>query len=354
MRIGLIARMDKSGLGVQTAQIAEMLQPSKIMIIDSTSFRGSKQHPEWYNSFENKFIVKGFPQTKDFNKLLEDVDIVITCEIPYGYELFDLARKKGVKTILQPNWEFFDYLRNQNLPQPDELWLPSEWHQDEYKHFLRNVKVKFLPPPTYYNIPTRIINIGRWHNYEEVPEQKLKILHIVGNKAIHDRNGTDSVIEAAQYTKSNNFELTIKSQNKDIKIVNDPRIKYDFDSPDSPFDLYEGFDLMIMPRRYGGLCLPVNEALAHGIPVIMTDISPNDMWLPDEWLVKSYKIGEFMTRSMIDIYEVDLYSLVDKIDEFCNIDDKQLMSHKEKAIEIYKQRFDPFYLKTRWEDALNE
>jgi len=79
-------------------------------------------------------------------------------------------------------------------------------------------------------------------------------------------------------------------------------------------DLYKDFDALILPRKYGGLCLPVNEALMSGLPVIMTDISPNNKLLPKEWLVKSRKTGEFMTRTMIDIYSSDIKELGEKID----------------------------------------
>lgn len=37
---------------------------------------------------------------------------------------------------------------------------------------------------------------------------------------------------------------------------------------------------MILPRKYAGLCLPMNEALMSGLPVIMTDIEPNNVILP--------------------------------------------------------------------------
>ena len=79
-------------------------------------------------------------------------------------------------------------------------------------------------------------------------------------------------------------------------------------------DLYKDFDALILPRRYAGLCLPTNEALMSGLPVIMTDISPNNQLLPKEWLVKSRKTGEFKTRTMIDIFSVDIRELAKKID----------------------------------------
>ena len=44
------------------------------------------------------------------------------------------------------------------------------------------------------------------------------------------------------------------------------------------WDLYDGCSILVMPRRYGGLCLPVQEAMARGMAVVMTDCPPNRRW----------------------------------------------------------------------------
>ena len=48
---------------------------------------------------------------------------------------------------------------------------------------------------------------------------------------------------------------------------------------------------MIMPRRYGGLCLPLAEAMTSGLPVFRSSVSPNNE-LPADWLIP----GEFRYR----------------------------------------------------------
>jgi glycosyltransferase involved in cell wall biosynthesis len=40
------------------------------------------------------------------------------------------------------------------------------------------------------------------------------------------------------------------------------------------WSLYDDADLLVLPRRYGGLCLPVLEAFASGVGVVMTDVEP--------------------------------------------------------------------------------
>ena len=46
MKIGIIARSDNTGLGNQTKELVDMLNPSSILLIDSTPFNKNKQHPE--------------------------------------------------------------------------------------------------------------------------------------------------------------------------------------------------------------------------------------------------------------------------------------------------------------------
>ena len=48
MRLGIIARADKTGLGNQTKELVDMLKPDKVLLIDSSHFNGNKQYPEWY------------------------------------------------------------------------------------------------------------------------------------------------------------------------------------------------------------------------------------------------------------------------------------------------------------------
>jgi glycosyltransferase involved in cell wall biosynthesis len=84
------------------------------------------------------------------------------------------------------------------------------------------------------------------------------------------------------------------------------------------WDNYSSGDVLLMPRRFGGLCLPVNEALGAGMPVIMPDISPNNTWLPDEWLIPASRKGTFRAKQHIDFYSVDHRALAAKIDQLAS------------------------------------
>ena len=92
-KLGLIVRMDDTGLGIQTRNLSYMLKPDKLLIIDSSPFNGNPQHPEWYEEWANKIVAKGFPKLSEFKAFLNGIDTVLTCETPYGYELFTLAKR---------------------------------------------------------------------------------------------------------------------------------------------------------------------------------------------------------------------------------------------------------------------
>jgi hypothetical protein len=50
------------------------------------------------------------------------------------------------------------------------------------------------------------------------------------------------------------------------------------------------------------LCLPMNEALTSGLPVIMSNVSPTDAILPQEWLVPDAFNGGLTLRVPIQYF----------------------------------------------------
>lgn len=339
MRIGLIARSDNTGLGNQTMELARMLNPDKILLIDSTSFNKNKQHPEWYQ--DNKFVmtVNGFPSNNQVSVFLNDLDIVISCETFYNAAFIELAFEKGVKTALQYNYEFLDYLQKPHRRLPDYLIAPSLWNFDRInKLFGKKTKVIHLAPPTNEHLFADIAknNMSKDHK---------RILHVAGKAAAMDRNGTETVLEMLKYSTAD-YELVITSQTPITYQYNDSRVTVSHTNPDSRETLYSGFDAMLLPRRYAGLCLPMNEALLSGLPVFMTDISPNNQVLPGDWLVKTTKTGELMTRTMLDVHSADPKELALLVDNYINNKDKLIM--KQQALKIGINNFSTDNLKSRY------
>jgi hypothetical protein len=343
MRLGIIARSDNTGLGNQTRELVNMLNPDKIMLINSSFFNQNKQHPEWYSEYNCQITRQGFPNTNEVSEFLKGLDVVISCELFYSPKFVNLAKSRGIKTILQYNYEFLDYLANPNLTLPDVLVAPSLWNfEDVVDKFGDKTKVVHIPPPTNINLfsNAKEINTGKIHK---------RLLHIAGKAAVKDRNGTNTVIEMLNYSIVD-YELVIKTQS-DLEIkCNDPRLTIDTSNPDSHQSLYEGFDAMILPRRYAGLCLPMNEALVSSLPVFMTDVSPNNKVLPKDWLIKSKKVDELQTRTMLDVYAGDPKMLGKLVDDYYSLDIEKL---KIEAFEIGKNNFSVDSLKQKYIDLIN-
>jgi glycosyltransferase involved in cell wall biosynthesis len=68
-----------------------------------------------------------------------------------------------------------------------------------------------------------------------------------------------------------------------------------------------------MPRKYGGLCLPLNEASACGMPVLMTAIPPQDELLAPEALLPARKVGSFTAHTAIDVFETTPQAIAERI-----------------------------------------
>ncbi len=342
MRLGIIARCDDTGLGNQTYELVKMLNPDKVLVVDSSPFNPSYvQHHDWYKD-NNKIISVGMPVKNTVINFLRNLDVVLSCETFYHKNFTEIARLRNVKTILQYNFEFFQYHQTGKY-LPDVLLAPSLWRFDDMKNtYGSKTMLGYLPPPIDHKIfaQNKIIN----HNNSN------RLLHIAGKEAIHDRNGTQSVIEMLKYSKAN-YELVIRSQTELKTNCNDDRLKIMVGNEQNRVDLYKGFDAMVLPRRYAGLCLPMNEALMSGLPVFMTNISPNNTVLPEGWLFDSNKTGQFMAKTMIDIYEADPQHMAEVIDNYFNQNDKS--QAKDEAYFIGYENFSIEVLKEKYLEIIN-
>ena len=343
MKLGIVVRADDTGLGNQTHELVKMLDPDRILLIDSSTFHSkNNQHYEWYEG-RNVVVSKGFPDNKTLLKFFDGLKVVISCETFYNKNFVILARKKRIKTILQYNFEFLDHLSNDNLVLPDVLLAPSLWRFDEVEEkFGSRCLVTYLPPPTDEKLFNKNKDINK--------KRSNRLLHVGGKAAIYDRNGTNSVIDMLKYSKQD-YQVILKSQTALDINSSDERIVISQGNEINREDLYSGYDAMILPRRYAGLCLPMNEALMSGLPVFMTDISPNNLILPKEWLARSEFVKDFMARVGVKLYNSDPESLAEIVDNY--FVKKDLSKDKERAYVIGYDNFSSEVLKQKYIDLIS-
>lgn len=320
--IGLIARSDNTGLGIQTHEFYKHIKPDKTLIVNVSRLNNL---PQYHYRYPKAKIVTDQMSIQEMNNFLDGLKVLFCCETPYNNELFRIARRKGVKIVLQYNYEFLDFKNLKDVYYPDVFAAPSLWNIDQVKKQFKNVT--YLPVPVNRQL------------LPFIEKKKFKrFLHIVGNSAAEDRNGTKATLEAFRRLNRPYIELVVKCfnkvaagewlkyANKNISIDTSNTLNYEHN--------YVGFDALILPRKYGGLCLPMQEALSCGMPVIMTNISPNDKILPLQWLVPCQPTHTFESKYTIQVNEPDIEFLIQQIQWFANMNEEEAIEQSQKANEI--------------------
>lgn len=344
--LGEIVRSDLgSGLQSQTYNLCRMLKPDRLLLVNSEPFNQREQHDYLYEGF-NVQKTSGWPTNLDCARFIRGLSHIITAETAYNPKLYELARLHKVKIYTQLNWEFLDHIHNRSLPSPHMWLMPSYWKLEEMQSMFPNTI--YLPPPIFMSDFKKARDINLQRNGPK------RFLHIVGKIASHDRNGTLDLINAMKFSKGD-FELIIRSQ-YDLpeykELTNDHRIIFDIRNIPEQNDMYQNFDLMILPRRYGGLCLPMNEALACGLPVIMSNISPNNRVLPEKWLVDAEVSMTFMARTNIDVYLTDVTKLAMKLDKFAMMGHDELQLEKVQAVGLAIENYSSDVLKDKYKEIM--
>lgn len=317
LRIGLIARADVTGLGIQTRDFYRHMKPDHVMIVDLSHLSGRPINPSWYPDADSVVKYVPYPETpvlknpdpdtkRAIDVMLQQVDLVFTCETVYDYYLIHAAQKKGVKVVLQYNFELLDHIHNMGLPQPDVFMAPSMWRFDDVP-FGQKV---FVPVP----VDSGVFKPQVWDS----PVIKNWI-HPGGNPVMEDRNGTLVAMEAFHHTKSD-ARLTVTTPQKQLT-SNHRKVTVKRGLAKEPQDNYVGHDGFIFPRKFGGLCLPLNEAMSLGMPCLMTGISPQGEFLPGEALVSAAPHHVVYTKTNITVHEPDAVEVASVIDRLAEDED---------------------------------
>lgn len=318
MKLAILAYSSNTGLGYQTRDLAKNLNAQKILIVDISHLNNMPVDHSWAPDAR----ITQWPTPEDCEWLTDDIDILFLCETPLDYRLIETAHRKNVKIVTAANYEFLDYIRQPETPPPSLFAMPTRWN-------IENVEQLDIAPVEHWPVP---VDRSRFRFY--LRKQTKIFVHIIGRPAVHDRNGTIAFLQAAQ-TLGDRYRYKIF-----LQPPADPRAQQFFqpiqerleqldglldietDCPD-PENMYRSGDVLVLPRKYGGLCLPAQEALSTGMPTIMTDISPNGDLLPKEWLCDATYKHKFHDHQHtryahvnVDVYEPDINSLVTTMKQF--------------------------------------
>lgn len=285
----MIVRADDRGLGNQTYEAWRHLQPeTQLIVADGNTYT---LHLDWYPLETSVVAITGNLLSQALGTF-KDCTHVLSCETLYDWKLATELRSRGIKTIVQLNPELWPHAAMPKLPSPDQWWNPTSWRM-EYLPFSARV----VPVP---------VALDRFTNRTRKITERPRILHVVGRPAADDRNGTTPFLESLKFLDG--VDITVLFQGPNV--WPQPAVGRDstltFANHVGPYwTMYDDHDILVMPRRYGGLCLPVQEALAAGLVVVMTDCPPqSETWpivpIPAK-IVKSlnYQGGA------IDVWECD-------------------------------------------------
>lgn len=257
MRVGLIARADDGGLGTMTTEFARHLNPERSLVVDlGAAGKGVTRVERVANFSNNTCVVTSWPHVDmhAVNWLMDGIDVLYTAETWYWPQIPEVARARNIRTVLHSMPEL-----HSNDIIADQVWVPTNWEIER----VRDAVLMPVPVP-----------LDRFPVRES--ESAKTFLHIAAS-AMRDRNGTDAVLGALPQVHSpctiafQGIDGNLTNPTSPAEIVIRPRIG----------DYWEATadaDVLVLPRRYAGLSLPMQEAMARGMPIITTDLAPQNQW----------------------------------------------------------------------------
>lgn len=302
MRLGVIARSEDRGLGNQTLEVCRHLAPERVLLIDPGVDGRFEQHPQRYATF-NTTVVRWEPgfvlDEPTVRTWLDGLDVVYTAETAYDDRLPAWAAQAGCRVVIHANPEMLSPRHVDAMPDA-AWWSATPWRLEHLPAGTRVVPLPVAERPT----PT-------------AEATALRVLHVAGWPAVADRNGTKIVAEAAQHIRSD-CTVTIRGQHRDVRRIRprpSARVTVEHGSVADYWHLYANADVLLMPRRFGGLCMPAQEAMQAGVAVVMPDCSPNEIW-PGPRL-RARASGHVHTAAgaipLHDVDPVELAALVDDL-----------------------------------------
>lgn len=265
MRIGLIARSEIArGIAIQSRNFFDNMPVDRVLLVHMPR-PDCPEAPWWYGDKYTDAMYDPVHHHLDENLVkswMHGLDILFTVETPNDWRIPGWCKELGVKLVIQGNPEFVRHGRPgfEDHPHPDQWWWPTSW------------RLEHLPPGRVMPVPMN------QREMKPTEDERLHVLHVIGKRAFGDRNGTDVLVQAARMI-GQNIKLTIHSIDGGVtEFGRNTRVEMDYklDPVTDQWSMYEDQDLLVLPRRYGGLCLPALEANACGMVVAMPDASPND------------------------------------------------------------------------------
>jgi glycosyltransferase involved in cell wall biosynthesis len=318
-RIGIIARCDNTGLGVMTVDFFRNLTVQKVLVVPGIQ----ENHLDRFANRTGVSVIcpTRMPTLGEIDRFLENVDVVVAFETPYDWNIFMRARQLGIKTVLIPMYEWTP--TNDKIPcYPDLFLCPSRLDYDE------------LPEPKQY-IPTPV-------NRNTIPfrlrtrAEKFVFVNRMGG--FKRRNSLHVLLEAIPLVKSP-VEFLIRSQ-VSVPPISDTRVTVQMEEVDYE-NLWKEGDIYLHLHRWDGLSLPINEAMAAGMPIIAPNFYPHNEFLPKRLLFSiEATVREYLLEGLreIDVHVISASTVAQKIDEVAMMQEHEIALLSQAVNQIADER----------------
>ncbi len=210
------------------------------------------------------------------------LDLMIFMEVhPKDWKRVEALMNAGVRVMC---YEHLDVLRLE--------------HWDRYEIFdyflfnnfyARDVMLGKFPDTPSLTLPWGIPSLPICAPRERTKDLPLRFVHVAGWGGINNRKNSDLLIRAFDRAGTIDAELHLYTQapiakygEECVRITQaNPRIKVHEGTINDIFEAYQDMDMLLWPSKREGLGLPIVEALASGIPALVTDGYMMKQWIID-------------------------------------------------------------------------
>lgn len=297
MTLGAVLRCDAGGLGSISAAVAEFVRPSRVLMLDLEEQGRGDCEPSSFAHLDSVFRVpfKGAIPDRALDWICaEGIDSLLMLETGYDPRLIPLAHSAGIKTVGYTMPEL-----NAWTTSPRVTYVPTTWRIEDC------MNAQLLPCPVdRTRLPFQL-------------RTEVKHIYATAGAAMLDRNGLGILLAALPFISSE-VRVTIRSEKPvdipatdlDVTVLSSPERNYWDAVPDD-------VDLLVMPRRYGGLNLVLQECASRGIPALtlQTDVYASEAFVTS--IPSTGSRNERMKgapRSGIPVFSADPRTLATAVD----------------------------------------
>ena len=317
MRLGIIGYANNSGLGVMTQDLIRIFKIENHLIIPG----GEKGTNLELSTALNKIASTSWlPPESLLRDFLLTIDIIITIETTYHPGLFQICREMGVRSVFLSMWEWFEWSKYKDA----DVYIATSIMCCDYLLSTLNVeskdvindhidKIKYLP---------WALDTAKFEYKERCGNRDITtFVHNAGFGGMNYRKGSIEVIEAFKRFDGCKIRLLLRTQ-KPIEqypfydyVKSDKRIHVFSGELESNKELYDEGDIFLYLARYDGQALVVEEAMACGFPVFVTDARPMNEFSDDHRFM--IRVSEYrklkIHNHFIDMNITDVDDLVNRM-----------------------------------------